>query len=184
MEKIKDKAKDGKQFDKMKNLLTHFFCTKISQSTLINTTRLEWENANIVNKFREIITKTISYELSFLCFHTKLIRGKKFYQKEIVCQRHEAFPGGKPIQVLTTLDAAYLRWSNENRCVQHDMAVDERLTAIFGILCTQLKKNFVPQNFTRIFHTINIFTFSLRTCISREKCRKGKMHASCHICAP
>ena len=33
-------------------------------------------------------------------------------------------PRRSPIQVLTGLDAAWLRWSDENRYFQRDMAVD------------------------------------------------------------
>ncbi|KAH3719638.1 hypothetical protein DPMN_062488 [Dreissena polymorpha] len=33
-------------------------------------------------------------------------------------------PRRSPIQVLAELDVALLRWSDENRCVQRDMAVD------------------------------------------------------------
>ena len=42
------------------------------------------------------------------------------------------FPRRSPIQVLTGLDVAELRWSDENRCFQRDMAVDNK-TSIFNI---------------------------------------------------
>ena len=66
---------------------------------------------------------------------------RKFVAKKVKKPTAPGVPRRSPIQVLTRLDVAWLRWSDENRYVQRDMAVDNK-----SLFWNAYKGNLLPSN--------------------------------------